>query len=178
MPDSKPFTEALAFSPSGIYGDHTKASDYYRKNAEILAAQKLPVPSDDEIEDVIAGFGRAAAQSTAAGFDGFAIHGAHGYLVDAFLWEGTNQRDDRWGGDLVARTTFATEVVKRVRDEIGEDKPISFRFSQWKQQEFLARLAENPDELEAILGPLSDAGVDLFEASVRYFKSPAFKDIG
>ena len=166
-----------AFSPSGHYGDPAKAAEYYVEKAKIIAASEMPVPSDEEIADVVAGFGRAAEQAVAAGFDGLALHGAHGYLIDSFLWGETNLRNDRWGGDSVQRTEFAVEVVRACRRAIGEDRPLFFRFSQWKQQDFRARLAETPDELEAILGPLADAGVDLFDASVRYFNTPAFKDV-
>jgi 2,4-dienoyl-CoA reductase-like NADH-dependent reductase (Old Yellow Enzyme family) len=173
MPGSRPFVDAVAFSPSGHYGDPEKAADYYREKARILAIP-TPVPSESEIGDVIESFGRAAEQAVAAGFDGLALHGAHGYLIDSFLWEETNRRTDRWGGDRAARTAFAVEVVRRCRQAIGEDRPLHFRFSQWKQQDFRARLANTPQELEAVLGPLADAGVDLFDASVRYFNTPAF----
>ncbi len=176
MPGSKPHVDAIAFAPSGLYGDVSKAPDYYAEKAQILAAQNLPIPSDTEIEDVVSSFGRAARQAVAAGFDGLALHGAHGYLIDAFLWQETNRRTDRWGGDLTRRTAFAVEVVKACRRELGEQRPLIFRFSQWKQQDFRARLAETPQELEAVLGPLADAGVDLFDASVRYFNTPAFKE--
>lgn len=176
MPGSPPFPDALAFSPSGHYGDPEKAAGYYIEKARILSESEMPVPSDEEVADAAAGFGRAAAQAKAAGFDGIAIHGAHGYLVDSFLWGETNRREDRWGGDHVARTAFAVEVVRQIRAAVGEDLPILFRFSQWKQQDFRAKLAQTPQELEAILGPISDAGVDLFDASVRYFNTPAFKD--
>src|SRR6202040_1122586 len=52
---------------------------------------------------------------------------------------------------------------------------VIFRFSQWKQQDFRARLANTPQELEEILGPISDAGVDVFDASVRYFNRAEFE---
>ena len=175
MPGSAPFVDAVAFSPSGLYGDPSKAADYYLDKAEVLSSQDLPVPSDSEIVEVVESFGRAARQAVEAGFDGLALHGAHGYLIDSFLWGETNRRTDRWGGDAVQRTTFAVEVVKACRRELGEDRPLIFRFSQWKQQDFRAKLAETPGELEPILGALADAGVDLFDASVRYFNTPAFK---
>ncbi len=163
-----------AFSPSGRYGDPSKAADYYIEKAEIIAASEMPVPTDEEIADVVAGFGRAASDAVAAGFDGLALHGAHGYLIDAFLWAETNQRPAPWGGDAKARTRFAVEVVKACREAIGPDRPLIFRFSQWKQQDFRAKLADTPAQLEEILGPISDAGVDLFDASVRFFNTPAF----
>jgi 2,4-dienoyl-CoA reductase-like NADH-dependent reductase (Old Yellow Enzyme family) len=109
------------------------------------------------------------------GFDGIAIHGAHGYLIDTFLWEETNRRTDRWGGNRHARTRFAVEVVKAIRAAIGGELPIVFRFSQWKQQDFKARLAHTPQELEEILGPIADAGVDVFDGSVRYFDRAEFE---
>jgi 2,4-dienoyl-CoA reductase-like NADH-dependent reductase (Old Yellow Enzyme family) len=173
LPGSPPFPDAPSFSPSGRYGDLTKTDAWFRAKAELLS-QPGRIPSDTEIVEVLDSFSSAAEHAVAAGFDGFAIHGAHGYLVDAFLWKETNVRTDRWGGDTTARTLFAVELVKRVRRVLGEDRPIIYRFSQWKQQDYRAKLAETPDELEKILGPLADAGVDLFDASVRYFDTPAF----
>lgn len=174
MPGSPPYPDVPSFSPSGHFGDPANSDESYRPKAEILA-RPTPIPTDADIVDVIDSFERAAREVVAAGFDGIALHGAHGYLIDSFLWEETNLRTDRWGGDRKERTRFAVEVVKRIRAVMGEDRPIFFRFSQWKQQNYRAKLAETPDELEEILGPISDAGVDLFDASVRYFDTPAFK---
>ena len=67
------------------------------------------------------------------------------------------------------------EVVRAIRREVGESMPIFFRFSQWKQQDFKARLAATPQELEEVLGPISDAGVDVFDGSVRYFDRAEFE---
>lgn len=173
MPQSPPYPDVPAFAPSGRYGDKTKAAEYYRDKAQILD-RPLPVPTDAQIVEVIESFGRAAEQASAAGFDGIALHGAHGYLIDAFLWGETNQRTDRWGGGAVERTAFASEVIKACRRAIGPDKPIFFRYSQFKQQDFKAKLAKTPDELEAMLRPLVDSGADVLEPSVRYFATPAF----
>src|SRR3546814_10236190 len=68
------------------------------------------------------------------------------YMIDNFLWEGTNRRTDRWGGDHLARTAFAAELVRAVRREIGPEPVVNFRFSQWKQQDVRARLAETPQD--------------------------------
>ena len=108
------------------------------------------------------------------GFDGIELHGAHGYLIDQFFWEGTNQRTDRYGGDLVARTQFAVEIIREVRRRIGPDFPLALRYSQWKIQDFEAKLARTPTELTAFLKPLCDAGVDLFHCSTRRFWEPEF----
>ena len=129
-----------------------------------------------DIDRVIESFARAAALAIDIGFDGVEIHGAHGYLVDQFLWEGSNQRTDRYGGNLASRVKFPEALVEAVRGAIGPDPVLSFRFSQWKQQDYGARLAHNPTELSGILLPLSEAGVDLFHASTRRFWEPEFED--
>ena len=128
-----------------------------------------------EIKDTIEAFGRAAADAREVGFDGVEVHGAHGYLIDQFFWEGTNQREDEYGGDLVARTRFGVEIIEAIRREAGKDFPLILRFSQWKQQDYTAKLATTPDELAAFLKPLSDAGVDAFHCSQRRFWEPEFE---
>jgi len=131
--------------------------------------------SQDDINEVIEAFAQAAADAKAIGFDAVEVHGAHGYLIDQFFWDGTNQREDQYGGDLVARTRFACEIVSAIRDRVGDDYPIIFRFSQWKQQDYQARLADTPEQLDAFLKPLVQAGVDIFHCSTRRFWEPEFE---
>ncbi|MGB3724631.1 MAG: NADH:flavin oxidoreductase [Glaciecola sp.] len=126
------------------------------------------------IERVIEGFAKAAYQAQKIGMDGVEIHGAHGYLIDQFFWEGTNQRNDSWGGSLIKRTRFAVEIIKAVRAATSPDFPIVLRYSQWKQQDYSARLAQTPQELEAFLTPLSEAGVDIFHCSQRRYWESEF----
>lgn len=164
---------SLPRRPSGTAGPFGKVS-LEPTVVERLSIDTEPM-SEKAIADVIAAYGRSAAHAKTIGVDGIAIHGAHGYLIDSFLWAGTNRRTDRWGGDAAARTAFAVAVVKAVREAIGEDLPILLRFSQFKMQDYNARLAETPAELEAILGPLADAGVDIFDGSQRYFDTPIFE---
>ncbi|MDO8941782.1 MAG: NADH:flavin oxidoreductase [Desulfobacterales bacterium] len=128
-----------------------------------------------EIEQTIADYASAAKFALDAGFDGVAIHGAHGYLLDQFFWTRTNRRTDRYGGDVKARSRFAAEVVRECRRQVGSDFPILLRFSQWKSADYNARIAQTPQELEALLAPLAEAGVDVFEASTRRFWEPAFQ---
>ena len=59
--------------------------------------------SEEDIADTVAAFGAAAADARRLGFDAVEIHGAHGYLIDQFFWDGTNARDDRYGGASVRR---------------------------------------------------------------------------
>jgi 2,4-dienoyl-CoA reductase-like NADH-dependent reductase (Old Yellow Enzyme family) len=130
-----------------------------------------------ELERVRDDFARAAVAAKEAGFDAVELHGAHGYLLDQFLWEGTNRREDAYGGSLEARTRFPAEVAAAVRAAVGPDLPVIFRFSQWKGGDYTARIAKNPAELEALLGALAQAGVSVFHASTRRHWEPAFPEI-
>ena len=66
-------------------------------------------------------------------------------------------------------------MVKAVREGLGPDIPLIIRLSQWKQQDFEAKIALNPDEMAEWLLPLSDAGVDVFHCSQRRFWEPEFE---
>ncbi|WP_188062420.1 12-oxophytodienoate reductase [Sphingobium sp. KCTC 72723] len=168
--------DAPSARPSGIWGPTDKAMvppDYL----DAVRDPSTPL-TDSEIGDIIAAFARSAANARAVGFDGIALHGAHGYLIDSFLWQHTNMRDDRWGGGAAARALFAAEVVRAVRAATAPDFPIIFRFSQWKLQDYDARSAQTPDELATMLAPIADSGVDVFDASTRLFATPAFEGSG
>jgi 2,4-dienoyl-CoA reductase-like NADH-dependent reductase (Old Yellow Enzyme family) len=127
------------------------------------------------IESVIASFADAAADAKRLGFDGVEVHGAHGYLLDQFFWQGTNQRTDAWGGNMEKRSRFAIEIIKAIRVATGPEFPIVLRYSQWKQQDFSAKLAETPQLLETFLTPLVDAGLDAFHCSTRRYWEPEFE---
>jgi len=133
-----------------------------------------PMP-DSAIADTIAAFAKAAGAAKRLGFNAIELHGAHGYLIDQFFWSGTNKRTDGWGGDLTARGRFAAEILKAVRAEVGPDYPVIIRLSQWKQQDYTAKIAQNPDEMTAWLQPLADAGADIFHCSQRRFWEPEFE---
>ena len=126
------------------------------------------------IERVIASFADAAADAQRLGFDGIEIHGAHGYLIDQFFWEGLNQRSDAFGGSMDNRGRFAAEIIRAARSATGPDFPIVLRYSQWKQQDFEAKLATTPQELELFLQPLVDAGLDGFHCSTRRYWESEF----
>lgn len=132
--------------------------------------------TEEDIADTIAAFARSAADAVRLGFDAIELHGAHGYLIDQFFWSQTNTRADRWGGKtLLERTRFAAEVVRAVRDAAGPDASLIIRLSQWKQQDFDAKLAETPDEMRQWLESLADAGADIFHCSQRRFWEPEFE---
>lgn len=142
----------------------------YVSNAEIPQ-----VLSQQDIDEIINAFAKAAKDAKNIGFDGIELHGAHGYLIDQFFWDLTNKRTDKYGGKtLAARTQFAVEVIRAVREAVGDDYPISFRLSQWKLGDYNAKMAKTPEELEKFLKPLTKAGVDIFHCSTRRFFDAEF----
>ena len=164
----------------------TVSSDGWEPDAPVESPSGLLAPgkprgetmTDEAIADTIAAFARAAADAKRLGYDTVEIHGAHGYLIDQFFWAGTNERNDRWGGATIReRSRFAGEVVKAVREAVGPDFPVILRLSQWKQQDYTARLAETPEAMADWLQPLVDAGADVLHCSQRRFWEPEFPEL-
>lgn len=107
------------------------------------------------------------------GASGVEVHACHGYLLDQFLWAEMNRREDGYGGyDIRVRVRYPAEVVRAIRQAVGPQFPISFRFSQWKEVDYNARIVQTPRDLETMLSILRAAGADVFHASARYFWSP------
>lgn len=159
-PGSEPVAEVPGYGPSGLVARGKK---------------RCHEMTEQDIADVIEAFAQGAADAERLGFDGVEVHGAHGYIIDQFFWEGLNERTDQWGGDMIKRTRFAVEIIKAIRARVSADFPVMLRWSQWKQQEYSSRLAETPEELAAFLAPLSEAGVDVFHCSTRRFWEPEFE---
>jgi 2,4-dienoyl-CoA reductase-like NADH-dependent reductase (Old Yellow Enzyme family) len=158
-PGTGPYPDAPVISPSGI-----SAAD------EVVAAPA----TEAQLEALAGAYGRAAAAARDAGFDGIEVHGAHGYLLDQFHWARTNRRTDSYGGDIAGRVRFSAQVVTAIRDAVGPEFPVAFRFSQWKGGHYDARIAQDPNELAAFLTPLAEAGVSVFHPSTRRYWLPAF----
>jgi len=132
--------------------------------------------TESDIADAIAAYGRAAADAKKLGFDTVEIHGAHGYLIDQFFWDKLNVRTDGYGGkNLTDRNRFGIEVIKEVCRQVGEDYAVILRLSQFTAQDYNRKLASTPQEMEAWLNPLVDAGVDILHCSQRRFWEPEFE---
>jgi len=76
----------------------------------------------EEIPGIIEDFRHASIRAIEAGFDGVELHGAHGYLLDAFLRDGTNHRTDAYGGSIENRSRLLFEVTKSCAHAIGADR--------------------------------------------------------
>jgi len=132
--------------------------------------------SREDIQATINAFAEAALNAKKLGFDCIDMQAGHGYLIDQFFWERTNQRKDEYGGKtLRERTRFAIEVVAAIRKAVGPDFVIIIRLSQWKLQDYAAKLAFTPIEMESWLVPLAEAGVDVFDCSQRRYWEPEFE---
>ena len=152
-------------------GDTRSTPDYPAVDMEKASTMTL-----EDIQDTIAQFAASAKAAKDLGFDVLEIHGAHGYLIDQFFWEGTNTRTDEYGGKTIKeRSRFAVDVIKAIRAAVGEDFTIIIRLSQWKQQDYSVKLAHTPEEMEEWLLPLKEAGVDIFHCSQRRFWEPEFE---
>jgi 2,4-dienoyl-CoA reductase-like NADH-dependent reductase (Old Yellow Enzyme family) len=158
-----PYPDEPTMSPSG----------YAKPGRKVTEPMTL-----EQINNVVAGFATSARYAWQMGFDGVEIHGAHGCLIDQFLWERTNFRQDVFGGSIASRARFAGEIIRAVRSVTAPDFPILFRFSQWKTQDYGARLAYTPQQLEELLEPLILAGTDMFHCSTRRFWEPEFPETG
>ena len=125
--------------------------------------------SSTMVDRTISDFARAARLARTAGYDGVEIMGSEGYLLNQFLAERTNRRTDRWGGSPEARRRFPVEVVRRVREAVGEEMIVLYRISlldlvpdgqSWEETVALAR------EVEAAGASLLNTGIGWHEARV------------
>ena len=110
----------------------------YAYSPELVAPSALQAPinpftpralSSDEVEQQIADYVRCATLAQQAGYDGVEVMGSEGYLINQFICRRTNQRDDDWGGDFERRMRFPVEIVKRIRQAVGERFLLIFRLS-------------------------------------------------
>jgi 2,4-dienoyl-CoA reductase (NADPH2) len=84
---------------------------------------------EDGIEKQIADFVTSATRAREAGYDGVEIMGSEGYFINQFIVTHTNKREDRWGGSYENRIRLPIEIVRRVREAVGEDFIIIYRLS-------------------------------------------------
>ncbi len=132
----------------------------------------------EELDEVEAAFVRSAILAKSIGASGIEVHAAHGYLLDQFLWGVTNRREDGYGGDDIRdRVRYPARIVAAIRDAVGPDLAISIRFSQWKEADYHARIAETPEDLRIFVETFEAAGVDMFHSSTRRFWTPEWPEL-
>jgi len=159
----------LGMSPNPEVPGHT-ASGLIRPGKRVAHAM-----TSIDIEETVSAYAGDAKICEEIGFDGVEIHGAHGYLIDNFLWDETNDRDDIFGSSIETRSNLATSIIKAIRINVSDKFIVGLRFSQWKQQDYTARLATNPDDLFKVLSGPCNAGLDYLHSSMRRFWESEFE---
>jgi len=134
--------------------------------------------TEDDVEELINIYANDAKICEELGFDGIEIHGAHGYLIDQFFWDAINTRTDQYGGSLENRARFATSIIEQTQKRTSTDFQVGIRVSQWKQQDYEAKITSDKDELDAFLNILKKAGADFLHCSNRRFWEGEFSKGG
>ncbi|WP_173911307.1 NADPH-dependent 2,4-dienoyl-CoA reductase [Acinetobacter sp. Marseille-Q1618] len=123
--------------------------------------------SDRLILQTIQDYADTASLAKKAGYDGVEIMGSEGYLLNQFLSRHVNQRTDRWGGPVENRMRFAIEIVKAIREKIGEKFIICFRLSMLD----LVHDGNTMDEVITIAQALEKAGVTLLNTGIGWHEA-------
>jgi 2,4-dienoyl-CoA reductase-like NADH-dependent reductase (Old Yellow Enzyme family) len=118
--------------------------------------------TEDEILEVIRGFGDGAKRARVAGFDAVQVHGAHAYLLSQFLSPYTNRRRDEWGGSLENRLRIHREIYREIRQKVGEDYPVLVKIGV--QDGFPGGLEFSEGKLASKY--LAESGFDALEISL------------
>jgi len=123
--------------------------------------------SDKQILNTIQDYVKTASIAKKAGYDGVEIMGSEGYLLNQFLSRQVNQRTDRWGGPIENRMRFAVEIVKAIREEIGEKFIICFRLSLLD----LVHDGNTMQEVITVAKALEKAGITLLNTGIGWHEA-------
>ena len=157
---------ALQVLHAGRYGYHPfihSASD--RKSP--ITPFKPSAMSSRQVDRTATAFARTVALAVKGGYDAVEIMGSEGYLINQFLAERTNQRDDEWGGSAEKRMRFPLEVVRRTRDLVGDDLPIMYRISLLD----LVEGGQSWDEVITLAHQLTEAGVSVLNTGIGWHEA-------
>ncbi len=175
--------EGGAFAPqiwhTGRFGADPIGPSNHQLPPRADGSERPPVKAmtEENFAQVTKAYAKAALSAKEIGCDTIEIHGAHGYLLDSFLSLSNNKRDDQYGGSWKNRMRFPLEVVRAIRQAVGEDYPIIYRFSQWQVDNYAEIKFHRPEELELWVKELVQAGVDILHASTYDALEPAFPDV-
>ncbi|SEE57494.1 2,4-dienoyl-CoA reductase [Arthrobacter alpinus] len=148
----------------------------YASHHQLVAPSAVPAPispltphplSIDEIEQTIEDFAHAAQLAQSAGYDGVEIMGSEGYLINEFIARRTNHRTDEWGGTYENRMRFPVEIVRRVRERVGQNFIIIYRLSMLDLVEDGSTLQEVIQLAQAV----EKAGATLLNTGIGWHES-------
>ncbi|WP_333501265.1 NADPH-dependent 2,4-dienoyl-CoA reductase [Kluyvera genomosp. 2] len=154
----------------------------YQPNLVAPSALQAPINrftphalTHQEILTLIDDFARCAQLAREAGYDGVEVMGSEGYLINEFLAARTNLRDDQWGGDYANRIRFAVEVVRAVRQRVGNDFIIIYRLSMLDlvdKGSIFDETVQLAQAIEAAGATLINTGIGWHEARIPTIATP------
>lgn len=148
----------------------------YAYHADLVAPSALQAPispfaphplTDDEVEQTIEDYVRAAELAKSAGYDGVEIMGSEGYLINEFIVGATNQRTDRWGGSYENRVRFPLEIVRRTRERVGTDFILIYRLSMLD----LVPGGSTLEEVVALAKEIEAAGATIINTGIGWHEA-------
>ncbi|BBZ57279.1 NADH:flavin oxidoreductase [Mycolicibacterium phocaicum] len=163
---------ATTWAPSAVR-PHGEQLSMYRGSGPYQMPEAMTA---EHIDQVRTSFVDAAKLARDAGFDGVELHGANGYLLDAFLTDYMNTRTDEYGGTVANRVRLAAEVSADVVAAVGADIAVGIRISQGKVSDNHHRWPGREDDAAIIFGTLAAAGVDYIHTTEYRALAPAFDD--
>ncbi|MFF2303093.1 FAD-dependent oxidoreductase [Streptomyces sp. NPDC058128] len=125
--------------------------------------------TDAEVEQTVEDYARCAELAKEAGYDGVEVMGSEGYLINEFIAAATNQRTDRWGGSYENRVRFPLEIVRRIRECVGEDFILVYRLSMLDLVpggSTLEEVVQLAKEIEAAGATIINTGIGWHEARI------------
>ncbi|WP_217131350.1 NADPH-dependent 2,4-dienoyl-CoA reductase [Streptomyces sp. AC558_RSS880] len=123
--------------------------------------------TDAEVERTVDDYARAARLARRAGYDGVEIMGSEGYLINEFTATQTNYRTDRWGGSYENRMRFPVEIVRRVREAVGEDFILIYRLSMLD----LVPGGSTLDEVITLARAVEEAGATIINTGIGWHEA-------
>ncbi|MFF8378243.1 FAD-dependent oxidoreductase [Streptomyces sp. NPDC015661] len=125
--------------------------------------------SEAEVEQTVEDYARCAELAKEAGYDGVEVMGSEGYLINEFIAAATNRRTDRWGGSYENRVRFPLEIVRRIRERVGEDFILVYRLSMLDLVpggSTLEEVVQLAKEIEAAGATIINTGIGWHEARI------------
>lgn len=123
----------------------------------------------EQVKELVEKFAQAIRRYKEAGYDAIELHGAHGYLINQFVSPFSNKRTDEYGGNFMNRLRFPLEIIKRVKELVGDDYPIIYRISADEMVEGGLTI----EDTKVIAQILEDNGVGAIHVSAGVYKSGA-----
>lgn len=148
----------------------------YAHHPDLVAPSALKAPisgftpnalTDDQVEETIEEFVRAAGLARLAGYDGVEIMGSEGYLINEFIVSATNHRTDRWGGGYENRMRLPIEVVRRVRERVGDDFILIYRLSMLD----LVPGGSTLEEVVTLAKEIEEAGATIINTGIGWHEA-------